>query len=1212
MDPLTTSGIAAGAAAALSATILQKGLEISLHWFRDPSWRRALAATATIEAGIPSAGEAVLRWLQKPETEDFLVSSNAVENLKVLRSSLAQELADQWALIVGRQPEVSFDDVADVILTSVLSGFIAKLDPSAAVSVLDQREQARHEELRSQVGRLEDLIKADDTFEQQLRQIPSLPRISLVAVRAENRDTATTLLRLCTDPDLDPATALRQQMSEPRPKYLQSAPPLIWLALADLAGAYGARDIEAEALLEAVDQGAGQRGPLLARAAMAFAGHGDAESSEQALAEAKAISPDDDFVRLVEAAIRQDQSSVIDLGGRMPSFVHGQPVGLMLALAVHGDGRHDEAIQILRTMLAEQPEVTSVMIWLGKLLLSKAEGAPTGDEAGALRSEAMGYLRRARDYRRTWRAASWEAVEVMAQAAVTLGDRKRAFDLISSDADATPQEAEASALLAIRITLLLDEGDMKQAAELADRIDSPYFRLLANGALAADTGKAEEAAELLNEALDIARHFEERLSVVRYMATAGIWPLPDFEEIREIDPETAASLEATSALVRKDYSRAITVLRPLRRGSVKLARLLAIAYEHSGQLDEAVRELQDAARHFRAPELTAMAALVLSRGGRTDQAFNLAQRVALELPTDSPRLVEVRQLLFEGFFARRAWGEAEEQARRLLEVVPTSAMAGWALVACLVNQGRVSEAWDQIVDRRLSPRTEAEARTWLGLAARDQAATSWVARGLELIDQFPDSEQLHAQLLFASAKGGDSDLAPDLGERLRQSWSSFVNKYSESQILRPQTVGETDTEVLETFRGLLEPGAEAAMQRARDVEDGRAPLGLLSTATNRSYIEAWVGGGTGTVNIFIQDNAVNRMETAAAVSALDDEIVVDGSTLSVLSLLPELADRLLGAFSRAKLPISLRFDALNATDTFSGPSRDYLYWDSAASRPAITSVAPNEIEARRARARWIEAKVQAFDATDVVSLPDFPAADPVQWWWLAPLQLAKSEGRPFYCDDAWVRRLAASIGVPAFGTVDLLNVLRTVGQLSRDQRLTALSVLRRHRAVSLPITGPELYQLAADDEWGRGLASLQVAQTGFWVAPDAGQIVDSTLALVNRHNRAALAGWLLDAMYGATRNSDPNARQRILAQLLAGAISNYGQPDNVRALIESARAVAVRVQANDPLPAAAPIVRRILLSRLGHREATLTMVTLARDLPPDDSRLLTLPFFAVS
>jgi hypothetical protein len=271
---------------------------------------------------------------------------------------------------------------------------------------------------------------------------------------------------------------------------------------------------------------------------------------------------------------------------------------------------------------------------------------------------------------------------------------------------------------------------------------------------------------------------------------------------------------------------------------------------------------------------------------------------------------------------------------------------------------------------------------------------------------------------------------------------------------------------------------------------------------------------------------------------------------------------------------------------------------------------PDEVAAWRQRAVWVEDMAIDLSSVAVEQFPDLPDADPETWFWLASLQLAKSTGLALYCDDAWMRRLAASLGTPAFGTVDLLNVLVAEGRIATADRDGCISVLREHRAVSIPIEAEDLAVLAAVDSSPTGLAILQVAQSGFWTDPRAGQTFEALLTQIVRQDAAHLPEWMGAGMLGATRSARESVRTEILSGFLAAAISHYGDAGLAVKLVEISRIVAARVGAADPLPGAAPLLKRLLVARHGEPKAAVAVVTLASQLPEEDARALTGPFFA--
>ena len=1155
----------------------------------------------------------MVRWLARDETRELLLDPTIGNNIDRLRDSLVVALSDDWIEKAGIATDgVDLETIANALLLEVLTRFLSSLEPADAVSIASVRTEARFDGLQTSVDRIHEQLAQRTVFETQLPKLPPHIRDLLQALAEVDRTRAQELLAILADEKRSPAETIGELLRGPEPKSFEGAPGLFWLALGEMAGTYLIRDGMVRCFEEAAGHAIPGRAHVLARAALGRAELGDQVQAQETLARAREIAGKmDSVLQLAESMLHEDSQEIVRVTEGMPYFIDGFSVAHVRSLALAQLNRVNEAIALLRTAVIEHPEFAAQMLWLANLLLSEAEKTPQGDTARKLRQEALEFARRARDLRRRWRGESGECVEVMARAAVSLGDRRSAMRFSLAENEATQDEANSPVVLQTVAFLLLDTGQVDRASDLADRIQAPFQRLSLTGAVAAARGDREQAEHYLHQAFELARHDGERIEVLGYMATAGIWPLPDFDRIEREFPERAAQMTAGSALVRGDYEVAIKMLRPLRRTSARMADLLATAYQKAGQLDDAVGELQEAAKHFRDPELSVQAAFILADAKRWDQAVNIAQQALIALPPGSFLLTKLRILLINGLGMQGDWLGAEEQARRLLETEPENAQAAWALVHALLGQSRLEEAWAVISDRRLVPDAEDRSGVWIELASRFTEMRDWVERGLEYFQKYRDSEKLCFSFIQAVVRHPDATLNEAMTEGVKKAHIDFMARFPESDFMKPYPVKEGD-DPLAALREILEPGAAEALQQSRDVEEGRLPMGVLATGSRHSYMEVWVVGGPGILPIYLNLDAINDVESAYAVAALDKEVVLDGSALAVLSLLPvSIAQAALAAFSRTVIPAELRTDAVRADEDLSDPSIGLVRWDPEAGRIVITEFPAEKREAWRNRTHWIRKRVLELATENVHAFPDFDNADPAAWSWLSALQLAKTRGVAIYCDDAWTRRLAAENGVPAFGSLHLLAILSATGYVSPHAYVDCLATLRDQHAVMLPITHEELLELAASENWGQGIGALQIAQAGFWAWREAASAYDAILVKVARDRPQALPGWVQAGAFGASRAAPQNMRIGICAAFLASAIVRYGQVDSVPLLLESVRLVAKRVGAADPLGVAAVSVRDQLIARFGYRQAGVVLTSLTAKLPDEERHALSRVLFTL-
>jgi hypothetical protein len=282
-----------------------------------------------------------------------------------------------------------------------------------------------------------------------------------------------------------------------------------------------------------------------------------------------------------------------------------------------------------------------------------------------------------------------------------------------------------------------------------------------------------------------------------------------------------------------------------------------------------------------------------------------------------------------------------------------------------------------------------------------------------------------------------------------------------------------------------------------------------------------------------------------------DAAVIDTSALHLLGRLGLQVTRLTAQFDRRLMPASLRNDVLHANANLALRSTGNLGWDPARQRPVLTEVPKDVVDGWSTEAQLL---VDRLSLVDVV--PDSPNRSGT---WDSAILLAKDLQIPLWADDVAIRQLARTFAVPAFGTLDLINILVERGELGRDAAEQALDALVDARAVDLPVLD-RLTAIARQSGWHPdGYAALLLTRPRSWVPQRDGlaRYIAFMRALPNDIEDTALAQWAEAAATGLAWATPPPARPRVVASLLAWTILNSGREDLMPAIVD----VGQRVQA---------------------------------------------------
>jgi hypothetical protein len=659
---------------------------------------------------------------------------------------------------------------------------------------------------------------------------------------------------------------------------------------------------------------------------------------------------------------------------------------------------------------------------------------------------------------------------------------------------------------------------------------------------------------------------------------------------------------------------AVGRLRGWRNRSPQVARRLAELYVRLEEVETAVATLESAATQFHDPRFLVSAAELLAARGELSKAAEIAARALPTVGDESQLRVPLHEVLIAEAQQAGNWLEMEAHVRALIDEQGASPHRRWLLVGALFNGRQLEHAWTELqADPALQPDTEPRARVWMDLHARFRPEPQLAEDLLALIDRFGPSADLTAAaitryLVMAPEHG---DVPEDVAERWRARIGQFLEEHPAHPGFFAITIPTDPHQLRETLRPYLEPGSQSFVDLREQVNDARMPYGVLATNTGRPYAAALVQRAAGCLPIRPADDQIAQDEVHAARQAANGPVVVDTSTLTIASYLPELWPRLLSTFTQGIMPLPTRADIVRAADDYRIRPGGMLGWDPRSGQPIATET-DNEVHERlRTQSRWMLDATQDLDVLDWPRLGHLPGPDEFAdeeafLPWLAPLDLALAHGRPLLADDVVLRMVARSVGVPAFGTVALLYALADDGAFAASQLTDALDELRRQYCVDLPLDVIALNRIASQDNWAPFPAAYPFTRPTTWLASDRAYRAWHALC-----RRAAAAdprhvpGWLNAAVYGAARGKMPDQITTIAAALLFSATLTIGAPADIFPdLLAGARSAASELGGGDLLPVAITQMLDVMTPVHGPEGSARVVLTLAARLDEQDRALV--------
>lgn len=342
---------------------------------------------------------------------------------------------------------------------------------------------------------------------------------------------------------------------------------------------------------------------------------------------------------------------------------------------------------------------------------------------------------------------------------------------------------------------------------------------------------------------------------------------------------------------------------------------------------------------------------------------------------------------------------------------------------------------------------------------------------------------------------------------------------------------------------------DAAVQDlARRALVGQMPIGMLAGVLGRSYATLVIQRGLGVLPAASPDDNEHYSEVETAAASFDRTVVVDSATVVTLA---GLADRttLTGRFASLAATPATMHDLNGSYFDIRGlaGSPGSIRWDSVRRTVATTDLGETEYVRIFQRAEQVQVLA---DRLNVISVPQPRlllsklAGDERASVWVDAIEAAHHHDVALYSDDLSLRRLARSLGVPAFGTPALIDAIRDTALASvpagdddrfgavLDQHAQGNLALVRDHLVDVVVTEEELVDLAEQESWRAGAASSVISRPKWWFENPQGigtvfQILNQA-ATTEPENAAA---WQWAAMHGVASATEPHTASRLLALL---------------------------------------------------------------------------------
>jgi hypothetical protein len=1035
------------------------------------------------------------------------------------------------------------------------------------------------------------------------------------------------------------------------PHWISHPEGLGWRALASFARNYDAREEAANALEKAAADDYSNRGRALAEAALCLLPVDTTRSANLldlaerengpwpwiAVGRVLLAHPEGDAHPFQTAHEKAFQTYVEPEGEAI--------VGTFLAEQASRRGDFDQAVVHMREAITRAKETTGLKTRCAQWLLMGASSAGNQERNYAA---AKDLLIDAVVGRRSWGGDSVEPLKMLLGVLALQGEFFAMLQWSTQGPNGLALAAEASNPVVMRHAARAANlvGDYRLAHSIASGLDDDPESRLIKAQVGLITIESGEMVNTLTQVMELARDsndYEEfvkcalRLAHLGVDASEGLIPLVQAGIIQAPYMELIRAV----ALASTDAEDGVRQLRVLARSNPVAGEVLIDTLSTMNRWTEAAEAARVMYVRHRLPFFLLMQADSLLND---DEQMDAAEAVVREALAAVPSGYPVSKGRFHTYLAGRSadrgdWPGAEAHIQAAIGAIPTPTHSTyWRLVVTQLAQGEDKRAASTIREYGLWPRNPEEARQWLSSQAALEWNTQVASEALTLALRFGEEDpKLSAALLMqiisgtttdadrkATASSESGDVGPEsqadqLDPSVRVDWrpvvpeglhreafsalTSLLDEHGEASGVR--VMRGTNEELVDELAELLKARAgEPIRELLRMAREGHVPAGAVVTTLGRCYATALVERSTGLQLAAAPDDETNDSDVSDALSGLDSAIVVETSTLMLLSQCQRGED-LTGRFASLALPTSSRLDILRAgleTRGVLASGGRSMAWDPDQEGIVISETTPEQYLVLRARTEALE---QA-SARCLIEAPNGPPLLPMEHAegvgpWLDPIELAAASGKALWSDDLALRALARSVGVRTFGTPSLIEAVTqlmiesgSVEEVSRavSEREYWVREFVSQFVVDVPTTLTDLCFQAEKDHWAPKAAAAVLTRASWW-AWEVNPIgtLRELLSGVAKSHVELVETWMAAAMEGVIKAYRAEVASAMLAVVaLLPATLDLDSTLVLRGF-EAARLLATREEVADPVTQS-PVAARALaeLEYLSNPEDLLSQV----------------------